>query len=295
MKLRTIRYYFTEAFRSVIVNRFMSVASIFAVASSIFIVAVFYILAANIEFLMNQLEAQMGMAVRLEDHLSPADQARLEQRIRGVPHVSNVTFVSREEALQNMADTLGPRAVEGLELDNPLRDTFIVELTDLGFHADVERALIGMEGVAEVQSDEEIARMLTTVSNIIAVVSMILVIILAGISIIIITNTIRITVNARKTEINIMKYVGATDWFIRWPFVLEGMIVGLIGGAIPAFVTWFGYGRMVTAISNIPQLSFIEFLPDEYITRYVFPFSLILGGFIGLLGSITSVKRHLKV
>jgi len=297
MKPRTIRYYFREAFRSVIYNRFMSVASIFAVASSIFIVAVFYIIGANVEFFMNQMEAQMGMAVRIEENLPPPEQARLEQRIREVRHVANVTFISREEALENMRDTLGDAAVIGLEMDNPLRDSFIVELTDLSFHDEVEHAisLLRPYGAAQIDSDAEFARTLTSISHIVGLISLFLILILAGISIIIITNTIRITVNARKTEINIMKYVGATDWFIRWPFVLEGMIIGFLGGAVPALICSFGYARVVRAINEIPMLDWLSFMPEEHIMRYVLPFSLILGVLIGLIGSVTSVKKHLKV
>jgi len=121
------------------------------------------------------------------------------------------------------------------------------------------------------------------------------VLILGIISIIIITNTIRITVNARQSEINIMKYVGATDWFIRWPFVIEGMLIGLIGGAIPAVIAWFGYGTIVTRLAAAPYLNFIVFLSEDEIFMYVLPFALILGTVIGLLGSSWSVKKHLKV
>ncbi|MCL2225511.1 MAG: permease-like cell division protein FtsX [Defluviitaleaceae bacterium] len=297
MKPRTIKYYIHEAIRSIIYNRFMSVASIFAVASSIFIVAVFYIIGANVEYFMNQLESQMGMAVRIDENISPAEQQRLEQRIREIRNVADISFVCRDEALENMERTLGEDAVRGLSIDNPLRDSFIVELTDLAFHDEVEHAITNLRpyGVAQIDSDAEFARTLTTISRIVHIISAILVIILAGISIIIITNTIRITVNARKTEINIMKYVGATDWFIRWPFVLEGMLIGLLGGAVPALICSFGYGRVIGAINEIPMLAWVSFMPEEHIMQYVFPFSLALGVIIGLIGSVTSVKKHLKV
>ncbi|MCL1883306.1 MAG: permease-like cell division protein FtsX [Defluviitaleaceae bacterium] len=297
MKPRTIKYFIHEALRSIIYNKFMSIASIFSVASSIFIVVVFYTLGANVEYIMGHMEAQMGMAVRIDENINTADRGRLEHRIRAISNVADVSFVSREEALLSMAESLGEEHVRGLDIDNPLRDSFIVELTDLAFHDDVERAILNLTpyGVADVHSHAEFAQTLSAITNIISIITGILILILTGISIIIITNTIRITVNARKTEINIMKYVGATDWFIRWPFVLEGMIIGLIGGAIPAFITMFTYGRIIRAISDVPMLAFIEFLPEERILIYVFPFSLILGMIIGLIGSITSVKKHLKV
>ena len=297
MKLRTIRYYIREAFRSIIVNRFMSIASIFAVASSIFIVAVFYIIGANMEFFMHQLEEQMGIAVFINLDITPGGQVILENRIRSIPNVSDVHFVCRYDALEDMTERMTEELMRGLRLDNPLPDAFSVELSDLIHHDQVEHAIreLTAYGVDGIRSAAETAQVLSTISGVVSIVSALLVIVLAAISIIIITNTIRITVNARKTEINIMKYVGATDWFIRWPFVIEGMIIGLLGGAVPAFICMFGYSRVVGAIADIPQLQFIMFMPEEHIMMYVFPMALILGMAIGLLGSITSVKRHLKV
>lgn len=305
MKPRTIKYYIYEAIRSVIYNRFMSVASIFAVASSIFIVAVFVIISANVEHFMGQLEAQMGMAVRIDEEISfrsdeemTAAQMTLRNRILALPHVHSVEFVSREAALAQMGETLGEEHIRGMEGPaNPFRDTFIVELTHLRYHDDVERAIWNLEhlGVADIHSQAQFANTLSAVTSVVQIISIGLILVLAAISIIIITNTIRITVNARKTEINIMKYVGATDWFIRWPFVLEGIIIGVLGGAVPAFICYFAYGPAISALNDIPYLMFIEFWPEANVHSYVFPLSLILGVAIGLLGSIASVKKHLKV
>ncbi|MCL2456856.1 MAG: permease-like cell division protein FtsX, partial [Defluviitaleaceae bacterium] len=225
-------------------------------------------------------------------------QSDLQRRLLLLPNVANVNFISKEEALEKMTEIIGPFAAEGFDKENnPLRDSFIVELTDLAFHDEVERAILELQpyGAAQVDSQAKFANMLTSISQIIQVISAVLMLILSTISIIIITNTIRITVNARKTEINIMKYVGATDWFIRWPFVIEGMIIGLLGGMVPAFICWFGYVRVTDVINSVPELAWLAFKPEEELMIYVFPLSLILGVIIGLLGSITSVKKHLKV
>jgi len=305
MKPRTIKYYIYEAVRSIIYNRFMSIASVFAVASSIFIVAIFLIISANVEHFMGELEAQMAMSVRICETIShragedmTAPQIALRNQILAIPNVAGLEFVSREEALELMADRIGPQHIAGMEgYANPLRDSFTVELAELRYHDDVERAILNLEhmGVAEVHSHAQFANTLSTITNIITLFSGLLLFVLAVISIIIITNTIRITVNARKTEINIMKYVGATDWFVRWPFVLEGVIIGLLGGALPGFICLFAYPRVVAALNDILNNDAIVFLPEYYITMYVFPLSLVLGVLIGLMGSITSVKKHLKV
>jgi len=276
----------------------MSVASIFSVASSILIVAVVYILGANVEFIVRQLEGTMGIVVVVNEELGHTAIERLQERIRDLPHVSRVRHVTRAESLETMRDWIGNDAIlEGLEQRNPLRDTLVVELTDLAQQEGVARSIENLQpyGVAHIRRDTEIAGILTTLSSLVQVVSAILVLVLGIISIIIITNTIRITVNARQTEINIMKYVGATDWFIRWPFVIEGMLIGLIGGAIPAGIAWLGYNYVVDAITRVPMLGFIVFMPRDDVFMYVLPFALILGTVIGLLGSSWSVKKHLKV
>jgi len=274
----------------------MSVASIFAVASSILIVAVVYIMGANVEFIVRQLEDTLGIVVVIDEGVSHTGIERLEERIRDLPHVADVDHVTRAESLERMRDWIGNDAIlEGLEQRNPLRDTLVIELTDLVHQESVARSIEDMDGVANTRRDTEIAGILTTLSSLVQAVSAMLVLVLGIISIIIITNTIRITVNARQTEINIMKYVGATDWFIRWPFVIEGMLIGLIGGAIPAGIAWLGYDYVVNAITDIPVLGFIVFMPRDDVFMYVLPFALILGTVIGLLGSSWSVKKHLKV
>jgi cell division transport system permease protein len=301
MKPRTISYYFKEAFRSIFKNRMMSVASIFAVTSSIFIVAVFYILGANVEFFVRQLEETMGLVVFVDEEVG-RDQAALltlEGRILAVPHVAGVTFRSRFDALEQFRHMVGnnENLIRGLEADPPWRDSFEVELSNLAFQEDVARAIEGLShyGAADIRRQSDMAETLTALSAVVNIITLAFIVVLAGISVIIITNTIRITVNARRSEINIMKYVGATDWFVRWPFVLEGMLIGFIGGIIPAVITRLGYDRVIAAVASIPALAFVDFMPGEEIFMYVFPLAIGLGTLIGLTGSSWSVKKHLKV
>jgi cell division transport system permease protein len=301
MKPRTIRYYFKEAFRSIFKNRMMSVASIFAVTSSIFIVAVFYILGANVEFFVRQLEETMGLVVFVDEEVG-RDRAAvlaLEGRILAVPHVAGVSFRSRFDALEQFRDMIGDNEnlIRGLEADPPWRDSFEVELTNLAFQEEAARAIEGLQryGAADVRRQSDMAATLTALSAVVNIITLSFIVVLTGISVIIITNTIRITVNARRGEINIMKYVGATDWFVRWPFVLEGMLIGFIGGVIPAVITRLGYDRVIAAVASIPALAFVDFMPGEEIFMYVFPLAMGLGTLIGLVGSGWSVKKHLKV
>jgi len=299
MKPRTIKYYFREALRSLVKNRLMSIASIFTVASCIFIVSVFYILAGHFEFFVRQMEETVGIVVFIEDDLSAVDILHLEGLILNIPQVADARYVSREDALLEMKEWLGEDAdiMDAVGLDNPLRNSFHIELTDLAFEEDAYRALVAISsyGIANIRRPGDLGPTLVMLSNVVQVISFFLILLLGIISIVIIMNTIRITVNARRTEINIMKYVGATDWFIRWPFVIEGGLIGAIGGIIPYGIVWLGYGRVVDAVSAIPELAFVEFLEPRAVFVSLLPFALILGTIIGLVGSTTAVKRHLKV
>ncbi|MCL2373119.1 MAG: permease-like cell division protein FtsX [Defluviitaleaceae bacterium] len=299
MKPRTIRYYFREAFRSVIRNRLMSVASIFTVASCIMIVSVFYILAVHFEFFVRQMEETVGMVVFVDEELTMSDIVELQGMIQNIPQVANLEFIHRDDALADFRELIGEdsRILMGLEDYSPFRHSFAVELTSLAFEEDVYIALQNLEhaGVAFVRRPSDLGPILLMMSSMVQIISISLIVVLGFISVIIITNTIRITVNARQTEINIMKYVGATDWFIRWPFVIEGALVGMIGGFVPSVVIWLTYGRTAAAVGGIPELQFIELIPSDEIFTTLLPFAVLLGTIIGLAGSITAVRRHLKV
>jgi cell division transport system permease protein len=297
MKPRTIRHYRKEAFRSLIINRLMSFASILTVASCIFIVSLFYLLAANIDFFLSQLEESLDIVVFIEEDVPAGELSPLRQRILNLPQVSDVGFIDRTDALEDMITQLeGGEEVFGIyREDNPLRHSFIIVLRDLRFHDELTLTLLGMPEIAHVGDYGEMATIMTTVRDIVQVASLALIIILAGIAIILIMNTIRITVSTRQVEIGIMKYVGATDWFIRWPFVIEGLLIGFFGGLIPALLCRFGYERVVEIIEDVPWLNFIEFMPGEAIFMYVMPLAVGLGIIIGLIGSTVSVRRYLKV
>jgi len=295
MKPRTIRYYFAAAFRSLIRNRLMTVASIFTVASCILIVSVFYIVSANLDFLVRQLESTLGIVVFIDEHLPDDGIFRLETMIRNIPQVDGIDFISREEALQNMSDMFNPRLMAGFELRNPLRDSFAITLVDLAYQDDAIRLLEQLEpyGASNIRADERGAGILRQMTFVVQIVSGTLILMLGVVSTIIITNTIRITVNARRTEINIMKYVGATDWFIRWPFIIEGILIGIIGGIIPATACWFGYPYIVDLLQEF--FGDMLLLPSESIFAYLFPFAMVMGTLIGIIGSGVSLRRHLNV
>jgi cell division transport system permease protein len=260
-------------------------------------VSLFYMLAANIEFFLSQLEDNLSIMVFIDMDLPAGELSPLHQRILAMPQVSTTEFIHRDAALEDLIiDMYGREArFEILRLDNPLRHSFIINLHDLRYHDEVLHALEEMPEIARVADFGEAATIMTTVRDVVQFASLALIIILALISIVLIMNTIRITVSTRQVEIGIMKYVGATDWFIRWPFIIEGLLIGFFGGLVPALLCRFGYNRVVDTVANVPWLNFIDFMPGEDIFMYVMPLAVVLGVLIGLIGSLVSVRRYLKV
>lgn len=298
MKPRTLKRYIREAFSSIIMNRLMSIASVFTVASCIFIVAVFFILASHVSFFVQQLGGSLGIVVFVDDALPEHDLAELESRLENLPHVSSTIYVSSEQALINLRERMDdPPFLRGLEYRNPLRASFEIELTDIVYQEQVVHALDALRpyGIANILLDAELGRILGTLADVVQIISLVLILILGIVAIVIITNTISITVNARREEISIKKDVGATEWGIRFPFIIEGMLIGLVGGAVPAFITWLGHNRVIEGVTGIQDLAFIQFLPRDVIFVQLIPFALLLGTVIGVIGSSVTVKKHLRL
>jgi len=274
----------------------MTVASVLTVSSCMLIVSLFYVMVTNIDFFMAQMEGTLGIVVFVDDEL-PYDQlADLRLDIVGVEGVSVARYVTRSEAFEAMLEQFeSPDILAGISPDI-LPRTFEIELHALHFHDGVVAQLEAMEGVRRVRHGQDVANILLAFSGGVRWVSFVLIFILAAVSIIIITNTIRITVNARRDEINIMKYVGATDWFVRWPFLIEGMLIGVIGSLLPPLAVWFVYPQLVNFVANMPLMEgVIVFRPILDILVYLFPLVIFLGALIGLIGSVSSIRRHLHV
>ena len=300
MSFRRSRYFVGEAFRGLIRNRLMSIASILTVASCLLIVSVFYCLAENIDHFLQQIEETIGMAVFVYNYpdVNAEMLQNLHEEILAIEYVTFVRFISHEDAFNEVLDWHDdPSILYGIPPETFPR-SFSIEISDLRYHDYVAEQLEALThyGIERIQQDQNIVHMVMGLSNMVRWVSSGLIIILALVSIIIITNTIRITVNARHAEINIMKYIGATDWFIRWPFLMEGILIGIIGALIPICVVWLGYSRIIQMVQGgMPLIEFIEFRPGNEIFIILFPFVLILGAFIGSIGSVISIRKHLHV
>jgi len=300
MKLRNLRYFLKEAIKSLIKNRMMSVASILTVASCIFIITLYYCIAQNINYFLEQLENTMGLSIILDEDLSADDVNRLYNIILTMDNVRSVKYINEEEALERFAESLGDDSeiIEALQNDNPLRRSFEIELRSNRAQKDiiVKLEALADEGVANIRHTVELIDVFISINNVVSIISGVFTLCLGLISIVIIMNTIKLTVNSRRFEIGIMKYVGATNWFIRWPFVIEGVLIGLIGSAIPVGLCVLGYDRATEWVYSFPLLESLgEFISGRSLFSVLSPVAVTVGMLMGSLGSIISMRKHLQV
>ena len=298
MRMSTVKHHIGAAFRNLLLNRLMTIASILTVASCVFIVSVFYLLAANVNYLFGHLQEHIGVVAFVDDDVPAEDLTYIFNRIIDIPNVRSAEYIPPDAGRDMIEDMFGPGSAmaEALLLDNPLRRAFSVDIDDIQFHDDVVQALEAMQPyIAVVRSQQDLADILWNMTRVVQTISLVVIFILGVISLVIIINTIRITVSSRQTEISIMKYVGATDWFIRWPFIIEGLMIGLVGAFVPAVIIVLGYDSVIAMITAVPMLDFMYFLSGEQVLFYVVPFQLVLGAFIGFIGSAISVRQYLKV
>lgn len=295
MRFSTWEFYLREAGRSLIRNRFMSLASISTVALSLVILGVFLLGAVNLNNVAGTLENQVEVTAFLDEKLQAEEIAAVTARIKNLDGVREVNYVSKEEALERLKEQFGERRdlLDSVEKNNPLRNAVEVRTKTPDDVKTVVQELKAMPAVAKVSFKEEIIDRLFKFTKAIRLVGLAVVVLLVGATIFLISNTIRLTVFARRREINIMKLVGATDWFIRWPFVLEGMCLGLVG-SLPAAILVARFYRWLTA-SVYQTLPFIPLLPPDAVLGRMQLLLVGIGILVGAIGSAISMRRFLQV
>lgn len=295
MKLKTGEYFIQEVFHSLRRNNWMTFASIGTVAVSLFVLGVFLILVLNMNRLAGMLESQVQISVYLEDHLTDREKRQIGYDIESLQGIDSVTYVDRETAKERLKERLGDQKylLDALSEDNPLPDAFEVTVTTPAVVESAAGAIAAMQGVEEAKYDQDVVEHLFDITRLMRIFGFVLMGLLGGATLFIISNTIRLTVFARRKEIAIMKYVGATDWFIRWPFLLEGIVLGCIGGFIAAVALRSFYAAMAAKIYS--TLAFFPLMPQYPFMNYVTLAILLAGIVIGAIGSVISLKRFLRV
>lgn len=298
MKISTLFYTLKQGIRSIFRNKWFSLASIATISACLFLFGIFYAVIMNFQHIVKTAEEGVCVTVFFEKETTDARIAEIGDLIRLRPEVSDVRFVTEDEAWNWFKDKyLGDRDV-GFPT-NPLEDfeNYEVYMNDVSMHDSLVTWLESIPDVRKVRNDSILASALSGTNLIIAYVSAGIIIILLAVSIFLISNTVTIGISVRQEEIGIMKYIGATDFFVRAPFVIEGMLIGAVGAGVPLGIIYLLYDKAVTyAEQSFPSLSkILNFLTVNEVFSVLIPVSLGIGIGIGFLGSFSTVRKHLRV
>lgn len=277
----------------------MTVASIVAVAACISILSFSYCVGSNLKHMLNQMEDSIGISVFLSGELTGTEIEQMKNNIGMIEHVEDVRYISPNDALETLKQDWGAEEdiFEGLDSENnPLSHSFQISMEGIEYQSDILKALESVEGIDNVRHGQTETEVLMKANRIFNISSALIMLVLGVISVMIIMNTIRISVVNRRVEINIMKYVGATDWFIRWPFVIEGVMIGMSGAVIPLLLGFPIYVKVTDIIFEyLPMINFIQFRLAGDVFAVLIPFGILFGIALGVIGSITSIRKHLRV
>ncbi len=298
----SLGYLLKEGARNVWVNRLMSLASVGVLTACLLLIGGAVLFSVNVNSVVGYVESQNEVKVFLKNDLPDETRSSLDKEIRQVENISTVEYIPKEQGIEQFSETLGEYSdlMEGLRGDeNPLPDSYKIKITDLSRLSETIATLRSLAGVESVSAPTEVAASITGIKNAVNVFGVFVVSILILVSLIITANTIKITVFNRRREINIMKFVGATDGFIRLPFIIEGTILGLISALVAFAIVWGGYDYLLSHLSENSAgwlgLAYQSFVSFDFIAYK------LLGGFLGaglasgMFGSMLFVRKHLKV
>ena len=299
MKYNILGYLIGEGLSNVFKNKKSTGASLMIMCATMIIFGIFLILGENINYFVSEVESAQGIQVFINNDATQEQIDELEEKIRALDGVSTTEFVSKEDALNQMKEKFGDKQdlLAGYEENNIFPASYVVTLTDLNKSKEVQDQISTFENVKKITSKDETVTTLINLANGIKIITGVILVLLVIISIFIIANTIKLTVHARRKEISIMKYVGATNSFIRWPFIVEGMIIGvfasiisiaIVGGAYSVIAQKLVYSQFMQVI-NMSLVSF-----SDMFNSIIFVY-MLLGIGIGAFGSVISMRKYLKV
>jgi len=294
MRLNTLKYYFREATQSIFRNSWLSVASVGVVAVSLLILGCSLLLVLNANSIAANLESSVEISVFVKDKTTPAQIKDLEGKLKAMPDVAQVEFVTRQQALEEMRKNFGDKKdiLAGLEEKNPLPDAFRVKTRTVEQVAPLARQMESLAQVDQVRYGQGVVEKLLALSRWVRTAGLVTMVLLGIAAIFLIATTIRLSVFVRRKEIGIMKFLGATNWFVRFPFLMEGMILGLAGSLLAVVAVYFGY---LSLIGNIQlSLPFMQLVTDRDLIIPLMECLLVLGLVIGAVGSMISMRRFLK-
>ena len=299
MKYNIFGYLIGEGFSNVFKNKKSTGASLMIMCATMIIFGIFLILGENINHFVSEVESAQGIQVFINNDATQEQMDTLGEQIRALDGVSTVEFVSKEQALEQMKERFGEQQdlLDGYEENNIFPASYVVTMTDLTRSEEIQNQILTFENVKKITSRDETVSTLIDLANGIKIVTGVILALLIIISVFIIANTIKLTVHARRKEISIMKYVGATNGFIRWPFIVEGMIIGIIASLISIVIVGVAYNFIVQSMVSsefmqVINMSLVSF--NDMFSSIIFVY-MLLGIGIGAVGSVISMRKYLKV
>lgn len=295
MKRHDFSYFFHEGLSNMFSHGFMSFAAVGITVACLLIMGTFTLVAVNANELLQTLEQENEMLAYIDDSCTEEQVQQIEQDLKKIPNVASVRYISKDEAMQAFTDQY-PDEDLFQDLDPEiLRARYAIKVVDLKLQGQTRERVEEVDGVADVRAYDEIAGGFITVRNVATVVCVALIAILFVVSVFIISNTIKLTTFDRREEIAIMRMVGATNGFIRWPFVYEGLMIGLLGAAIAFLLQWGLYAAVAKGVATNDTLQLIQIIPFQ---EMWVPVALIFGGagiLVGVGGSLSAIRRFLQV
>ncbi len=299
MRISTFFYTLKQGVVNIFRNKWFSLASIATISACLFLFGLFYAVIANFQNMIKDAEEKVSLTVFFDETLSREEIEQAGEQIRQREEVSRIEFVSADQAWAEWAPKNLPEGWDEVYLENPLvgSDNYEIYLKDVSLQQEFVVWLESLPQVRDVRRSEMVATTLTGVNAIVAYVSLGIIAILLAVSVFLISNTVVIGISVRKEEIAIMKYIGATDFFVRSPFVIEGILIGLVGSGIPLAAIYVLYQKAIEYVAlEFPALTgLMQFLPVEGLFHTLLPIALGLGAGIGFLGSFITVRKHLRV
>ena len=294
MRHNRLGYLIGEGFRSVFTHGFMSFACVAVIVACLLIMGNFAMLAVNINYNIDHLESENEMLAYVDETLSETEARELQAHIRSLPNVSSVEFITREEAMDAF---IAKHEGTNFEEVTPscFRHRYVIYLNDLSQMAETKAQVEAVDGIADTSASLEMSRGFILVRNIVSVISALLIVILFVVSVFIMQNTIKLATFSRREEIAIMKMVGASNFFIRCPFVIEGLILGLLGGAFAFLIQWGIYDFICGRILSSAMSQLVLVIPFETLRYPVLIVFLGVGLVVGTFGSNIAIRNYLKV
>ncbi len=295
MKLNRVGYLIREGFRSIFTHGFMSFASVTIIMACLIIMGSVSLLSLNIDALIKDLENQNEVVAYVDEKISDDAQIRaIGDAIRTIGNVQSAEFVSRGEAMDKFMSNYDSDLMEGID-ETVFRHRFVIHLTDISLMAQTKAQLEAVDGISEAKAHTQYAKAFVSIRNVVTVVSLVLIVILVFVSIFIMSNTIKLATFSRREEIAIMKMVGATNSFIRMPFVIEGLVLGILGGGLGYLAEWGIYDGLTVKVVGSMAGSFLNIIPFKSVALFVFIIFIGLGVLVGVFGAVNAIRNYLKV